>query len=105
MQGLSSMRAYDACCGTRGDRIRDSAQEEFGADAAAVRPHHLRPADHGRAGVHPRMRITVATVLDQLAAGASVDEVLADYPYLERDDINQALAYAGSLAREDVVPA
>ena len=51
------------------------------------------------------MRITVATVLDQLAAGASVDEVLADYPYLERDDINQALAYAGSLAREDVVPA
>ncbi len=51
------------------------------------------------------MRITVATVLDQLAAGASVDEVLADYPYLERDDINQALAYAASLAREDVVPA
>ena len=50
-------------------------------------------------------RLTVATVLDQLAAGASVDEILADYPYLEREDISQALAYAASLAREDAVAA
>lgn len=51
------------------------------------------------------MRITVATILDQLAAGASVEEVLTDYPYLEREDIHQALAYAASLARQDAVPA
>ena len=51
------------------------------------------------------LRLTVATVLDLLAAGASVDEVLAEYPYLEREDVAQALAYAASLAREDVVPA
>ena len=51
------------------------------------------------------MRSTVATILDQLAVGASTDELLADYPYLEREDIHQALAYAASLAREDVVAA
>lgn len=40
------------------------------------------------------MRVTVATVVELIAAGASVDEVLRDYPYLERDDIAEALRYA-----------
>jgi uncharacterized protein (DUF433 family) len=38
--------------------------------------------------------VTVGAILGQLAAGASVDEVLASYPYLERDDILAALGYA-----------
>ena len=32
-------------------------------------------------------RVTVSVVLGQLAAGASIDELLADYPYLEREDV------------------
>jgi len=51
------------------------------------------------------MRITVANVLSQIAHGATVEEILADFPYLERKDIQQALEYAAWLAREEVVPA
>jgi uncharacterized protein (DUF433 family) len=51
------------------------------------------------------MRVTVATIVDQIAEGSSVDDLLADYPYLEREDVRQALAYAAWLARDEVVPA
>jgi uncharacterized protein (DUF433 family) len=51
------------------------------------------------------MRVTVATIVDHIAEGSSVDDVLAEYPYLEREDVRQALAYAAWLAREEVVPA
>jgi uncharacterized protein (DUF433 family) len=40
------------------------------------------------------MRIRVRDVLDMLAAGASRAEILADYPYLEDEDITAALEYA-----------
>lgn len=54
-------------------------------------------------------RVTVSAVLGQLAAGASIDELLADYPYLEREDILAALEYAAAAAQERelavVVPA
>ena len=46
------------------------------------------------------MRVTVGMVVSQIAAGRSMDEVLADYPYLEREDILQALRYAAWLAEE-----
>jgi len=41
-------------------------------------------------------RVTVSTILGQLAAGVSVDELLASYPYLEREDILAALRYAAA---------
>jgi uncharacterized protein (DUF433 family) len=50
------------------------------------------------------MRVTVATIVDLIAEGPSIDDVLADYPYLEREDVRQALAYAAWLARDEVVP-
>jgi uncharacterized protein (DUF433 family) len=40
------------------------------------------------------MRIRVKDILDLLAAGASTEEILEDYPYLEADDINASLEYA-----------
>ena len=40
------------------------------------------------------MRIRVKDVLDLLAAGADRSEILADYPYLEPDDITAALEFA-----------
>ncbi|MDE0026656.1 MAG: DUF433 domain-containing protein [Spirochaetaceae bacterium] len=40
------------------------------------------------------LRVTVATVVGLMAAGRSVNEILAAYPYLEREDIDQSLAYA-----------
>jgi uncharacterized protein (DUF433 family) len=41
------------------------------------------------------MRVTVGMILEALAAGRTVDQVLADFPYLEEPDIQQALAFAG----------
>ena len=41
------------------------------------------------------LRITVAMIVRQIGIGRSIDELLADYPYLEREDILQALRYAG----------
>lgn len=40
------------------------------------------------------MRVTVGMIVGQIGAGHSVDEILADYPYLEREDVMQALCYA-----------
>ncbi|HCK83362.1 MAG TPA: hypothetical protein DHW63_02225 [Hyphomonadaceae bacterium] len=44
------------------------------------------------------MRVTAAMVVNQIGAGRDIDEVLADYPYLEREDVLQALQYAAWLA-------
>ena len=46
------------------------------------------------------MRVTVGMVVGQVGAGHSIDEILADYPYLEREDIMQALRYAAWRAEE-----
>lgn len=49
-------------------------------------------------------RVTVGMVLGQLAAGRTTDEVVADYPYLERDDVLAALEYAVAAVNEREVP-
>jgi uncharacterized protein (DUF433 family) len=46
------------------------------------------------------MRVTAGMVVGQIGAGQSFSEVLADYPYLEREDILQALQYAAWRAEE-----
>jgi uncharacterized protein (DUF433 family) len=46
------------------------------------------------------MRVTVGMLVGQVGAGESVEEILASYPYLEREDIMQALRYAAWLAEE-----
>ena len=50
------------------------------------------------------MRGTVGTIVELVASGKTVDEVLADYPYLEREDILEALSYAAWRAEEREVP-
>ncbi len=40
------------------------------------------------------MRVTVGMIVGMIGSGYGVDQVLADYPYLEREDILQALRYA-----------
>jgi len=50
------------------------------------------------------LRVTVGTVLGLLATGRSRDEILKAYPYLEPDDIDEALAYAAWRLEEREVP-
>lgn len=50
------------------------------------------------------LHVTVSMVLGQLAGGRSVDEILADYPYLEHEDILAALEYGAAGVNERDVP-
>lgn len=49
------------------------------------------------------MRFPVSKVLDLLASGMSVEEILKDYPYLEREDILQAIKYSAWVLQEEMV--
>lgn len=50
------------------------------------------------------MRLPVATVVAMVADGMTVDEIIDDLPYLERDDIAEALRYAAEAVRERELP-
>ncbi|MBS0208100.1 MAG: DUF433 domain-containing protein [Planctomycetes bacterium] len=57
---------------------------------------------HGKACIRGT-RVMVSVVLDNLAAGESVDEIMRGY-HLERADVQAAVQYAAELARETVIP-
>jgi uncharacterized protein (DUF433 family) len=46
------------------------------------------------------LRVTVGAIVGQIGAGRTVEELLTDYPYLERADISEALRYAAWRAEE-----
>jgi uncharacterized protein (DUF433 family) len=46
------------------------------------------------------MRVTVGMIVGQIGSGLSIDDILTDYPYLEREDVMQALRYAAWRAEE-----
>src|SRR3989344_6838152 len=64
----------------------------------------LDPAVMGGKPCIRGMRITVGTVVGLLAAGHTEEEVLKAYPYLEKEDLREALAYAAWRAQEIEVP-
>jgi uncharacterized protein (DUF433 family) len=50
------------------------------------------------------MRIPVSLVVNLFAHGMTCDEILREYPDLEREDIREALQYAAALASEQIHP-
>jgi uncharacterized protein (DUF433 family) len=46
------------------------------------------------------MRLTVGMIVGQIGAGHTIEQVLTDFPYLEREDVLQALRYAAWLAED-----
>jgi len=46
------------------------------------------------------MRVTVGMIVGQIGAGRTIEQLLAEYPYLEREDVLQALRYAAWLAEQ-----
>ena len=64
----------------------------------------LDPAVMGGKACIRGLRVTVGTVVGLLASGRSPEEILEAYPYLEREDIGQALAYAAWRLEEREVP-
>lgn len=57
---------------------------------------------HGKACI-TGTRVLVSVVLDNLAAGMSIDTILGSYPSLTREDVHATISYAAELARERVV--
>lgn len=51
------------------------------------------------------LRMPVASILGYLSGGMSTDEILSEWPELERDDIAQALAFAAAAMEEEILPA
>jgi uncharacterized protein (DUF433 family) len=50
-------------------------------------------------------RITVEILLEKLAAGCSMDEILGDYPRLSREDVLAAVAYAReAISTDEIIP-
>ncbi|MDP9117539.1 MAG: DUF433 domain-containing protein [Actinomycetota bacterium] len=49
-------------------------------------------------------RVTVSMVLGQLAGGSTIEQLISDYPYLERDDVLAALEWAAAVVNEREVP-
>jgi uncharacterized protein (DUF433 family) len=58
----------------------------------------LRPCVMGGKACIRGMRVTVGMIPGQVGSERSIDSLLGDYPYLEREDILQALRYAAWLA-------
>lgn len=57
---------------------------------------------HGKACIKGT-RIMVSVVMDNLAAGLTVDEIIQSYPSLNREAIFSAISYAAELTRERIV--
>ncbi len=68
-------------------------------DRITFEPHILG----GRACIRG-MRISVSLLVNLVANGMSVEQILREYPLLEADDIRQALQYAAVLANEELHP-
>jgi uncharacterized protein (DUF433 family) len=45
------------------------------------------------------MRVTVGMIVEAMAAGRTVEQLLADFPYIEEPDVREALAFAAHLAQ------
>jgi uncharacterized protein (DUF433 family) len=58
---------------------------------------------HGKACIKGT-RVMVSVILDNLAAGVDMEQILSSYPSLVAQDVEAAIAYAAELARERVVP-
>ena len=58
---------------------------------------------HGKACIKGT-RVLVSVVLDQLASGMTLAQIVQLYPQLSNDDVLAAIAYAAELARERVRP-
>ena len=50
------------------------------------------------------LRVPVATVVGMVADGMTVEEIVADFPYLEPEDVTEALRYAAEAVRERQLP-
>jgi uncharacterized protein (DUF433 family) len=83
---------YDVLGGWKGNEMRDFSRITH--DPAVMGG---KPCIRG-------MRVTVGAIVGLLGAGHTIEEVLKAYPYLEEQDVRQALAYAAWRLEEVELP-
>ena len=79
----------------------------MGRESTAVTPLTRITLDPDVMGGKPcirGLRVTVGTIVGLVASGRTNPEILAAYPYLEEDDIREALTYAAWRVEETEVP-
>jgi len=85
--------------------VREYPDEtDLGGDSMTFTRITVRPDQMGGAPCIRGLRIPVATVVDMVADGMSKEEILAAYPDLEAEDIEEALHYAAEAVRERELP-
>jgi len=57
---------------------------------------------HGKACIKGT-RVMISVILDNLAEGMTEEEILAEYPSLKKGDVQIAIKYAASVAREEII--
>lgn len=70
---------------------------DLGPDLGGTDPSRMAGAPTVRS-----TRVTVSAVLGQLAAGRTIEQLLVDYPYLERDDVLAVLAFASENVQREL---
>ena len=87
------MRLPYTCCATKSTQLRyhDGVQE--------LRRITIDPEVMGGKPCIRGMRVTVGMIVESIAAGRSFQDLLTDFPYLEEQDVREALAFAASLAQ------
>ena len=86
-------------------RPRPTARAALAAPGTRFDRITFEPGKMGGRACIRGMRVTVGMIVSLVAEGVSNEEILRDYPYLETEDIRQALVYAAWLTREEVIPA
>ena len=92
------------------NRVRNLRRPPSAAEgytAVAMNPHPnitLNPAVMGGKPCIRGKRVTVGTILGLMAAGKSHDAIVAEYPYLSRQDLQDALGYAAWRLEEAELP-
>jgi uncharacterized protein (DUF433 family) len=64
----------------------------------------MDPAVMGGKPCIRRMRVTVGMIVEAMAAGRTIEQLLADFPYLEDADIREALGFTAQLAQGHEIP-
>jgi len=85
---------------TTGSRLsRGAYREDVAYERITIDPNRMRGLPCIR-----DTRVTVSALLGQLAAGLTIPELLADYPYLDRADVLAALEFAAAAVQERELP-
>jgi uncharacterized protein (DUF433 family) len=81
------------------DPTRLERQPRYDHDVQELRRITIDPEVMGGKPCIRGMRVTVGMIVESIAAGRTIEGLLADFPYLEEPDIREALAFAASLAQ------